>query len=349
MKVLSLLSSADVGGAEVHVEQILRHMPARHAVVALADGPMIERYAAAGAEVELLPAPGKIPLRAAPGLERILARFDPDVLHSHQTKATLLAALARTRRKRIITIHGSHRQFAMASSVPAAWYKWADMWSAKGASRVIAVCEADRRELVAVGFAAEKTVTVPNGVPDPGIDQPGRAGEILWAGRLSREKAPETALDVARILAAHPKLERFRMIGDGPLRPVVAAASIPKFTLEPPAPSLRDAFASTSIVLNTSHSEGASLVLVEALASGRAIVASGVGGNPEVVGSAGLIVPAELSGPDRVALFVSSVKRLLESPDFLEETSRRARERYLERFRIEVMIDRLMKVYRQEG
>ena len=152
-------------------------------------------------------------------------------------------------------------------------------------------------------------------------------------------------LDIARMVHSHPNLLRIRMIGDGPCRPALVGATIPKFLLEPPVKSLREALASAAIVLNTSVSEGASLVLLEALAAGRAIVATSAGGNPEVIGGAGLIVPVELPDADRAAHFASAVKRYLEDPVFRAETGLRARARYRERFRLETMADALLKLY----
>lgn len=347
MKVLSLISSADVGGAEVHVEHIASHLPARHVIVTLSEGPMVERYRAVGATVYVLPTPGKMPLKTLPDLEQILAAEKPDVIHTHTPKANLMGALLRSSPKRVMTIHGSHKQFVSSRSIPAAWYKWADMWASKHCHAVITVCESDRRELVDAGFSSVRTVVIPNGVPDAWAEGiPSRPpGEIVWVGRMSPEKAPETMLHLARMFETHPLVDHVRMIGHGPLLPLMARG-IAKLVIEPPRPSLDSVWPETTVIVNTSRSEGASLVLLEALAAGVPIVASAVGGNPEVVGNAGILVSGiDGSDSERAGQFAAAVKKLIEDNSFRSEISNRARARYHERFRIETMVEKLAGVY----
>lgn len=351
MKILSLISSADIGGAEVHVEHIVSHLTAEHVVVTLADGPMVARYRAAGAEVHILPTPGKMPLKTLPDLEQIIKNINPDIIHTHTPKANLMGAMSRSRCRRIMTIHGSHLQFASSRTIPAAWYKWADLWAAKRVHAVIAVCEADRRELIAAGFSSSKTVVIPNGVPDPKTSGERPRGEILWVGRMSPEKGPETMIHVARMLASHPSLNRISMIGDGPLLPSIArdASRIAKLTIEKPRASLSDVWPNVTLLVNTSYSEGASLAILEALAAGVPVVAAGVGGNSELIGNAGVIVSPESGSPDieRASLFAAAIKQILENDELLRSAARIAQSRYCEHFKVEHMIERLATLYKE--
>ncbi len=349
LRVLTVIGSADVGGAEVHVEHVARHVSAEHAVVALSDGPMIERYRRAGAETVVLDAPGKMPLKAVPELARLVARFSPDVVHTHTPKANLLGALAGIRAPRIMTIHGSHRQFASSRAIPAAWYAWADLWASRGASRVVAVCEADRRELIGKGFNSSRTVVVRNGVPDAFGDRahrPDAARDVVWIGRFSAEKDPREMVSIARLVAGHPGIGRIRMIGAGPLADELSNEGLPCLVIEPLKESLSDVFGSALALVNTSRSEGASLTILEALSAGVPVVASAVGGTPEIVGGAGVMVARDRPDDDRQALFAGALKRLAEDEAFRLDCARAARARYRESFTIEAMASALESMYR---
>lgn len=337
MKVLTVISSADIGGAEIHLEHVLRNLEAIHLVVALAEGPMLERYEAAGADVFLLPTPGKMPIKTLGDLEKIVEIQRPDIIHTHTPKANLMGGMLSGRKRRIMTIHGSHRQFAASRTIPAAWYRWADLWAARNAEKIIAVCEADHRELLASGFPSARTIVINNGVPDYIGRLYGKPdGEILWIGRFSPEKAPETMVAAAKMLVSHPKVARIRMIGGG----ADIYSDNPKITIELPRETLNDLWPNAAMLVNTSRSEGASLVILEALAAGVPVVASNAGGNPELVGRAGIIVDG-----DDAALYAAAIKNLMENSELRDTFAKAARERYLERFRVETMIEKLRALY----
>ncbi len=88
--------------------------------------------------------------------------------------------------------------------------------------------------------------------------------------------------------------------------------------------------------------EGMSNALLEAMAVGRPVVATDVGGNPEVVvdGETGLIVPP--GDPHQLA---ASVQKLLESPEMAAEMGAAGRRRVIERYQIDVMTRRIEELY----
>lgn len=334
MKLLTLIASADIGGAEMHVDHIVRHVRAEHAVVALADGAMVPRWTRSGAEVIVLPARGKIPLGAVRGLRRILERVEPDVMHTHTPKANLMGALAATGMPRVMTVHGSHEQFRSSRGLPVSCYRLADRWAARAARAVIAVSRADRDELLARGFSAERLRVVPNGVPDPLTRRSADAREILWIGRFSPEKRPGMMVGIADLIDAP-----LRMIGSG----TAPAPATSRLIMEPPRVPLAEVWPGASILVNTSLSEGASLVILEALAAGVPVVAPRVGGNAEIVGDAGLLVAADAG----VREFAEAIGKLLSDPPRLAELSRAARARYEAHYRVEQMAAALEALYRE--
>lgn len=351
MKVLSIIASAELAGAERHVETIARVVPAHHEIVALAPGPMVERWRGTGAEVHVIPAEGKFPVRALPRLAALIRRIAPNVVHAHTPKANALAALAvpRGRVAFVMTVHGSHRQFAAARWTPAGAYLWADRRAARAASAVLCVCGADRRELVDAGFPASRLVILPNGVEDqegwPVRRERGRPRVVAWAGRLSAEKRPELAIAVASRLRGHPRLGGFRMVGDGPLRAsILRRCPAVGIRHETGRPGLGSLWNESDILLNTSSSEGMSLSILEAMAAGLPVVATGVGGTPEAVGSGGRIVPPGGDGAV-IAELAAAIRVLLEDDDAWEQAARAARERYQAEFGADLMGRRLLELY----
>jgi glycosyltransferase involved in cell wall biosynthesis len=120
---------------------------------------------------------------------------------------------------------------------------------------------------------------------------------VLYVGRLVAEKGLRELLDAAgRLHGSRPRLQ-LALVGEGPLRTelqaLASATGVPVHFAgaQPPAEVARWMAASNLVTL-PSYSEGHPNVLVEALACGRPVVATPVGGIPEVVdASSGLLVP----------------------------------------------------------
>ncbi|RMH59685.1 MAG: glycosyltransferase [Candidatus Hydrogenedentota bacterium] len=353
VRLCLLIGSADFGGAERHIEHIVRYVDAEHVVVALAEGPMVEAWREAGARVYVVPESFRLPFRSVHSVRRIIKEEKPDVIHSHTPKANLLGAWLGAVPPRMMTIHGSHRQFEANRAIPAAWYRWADLWASRGARLVIAVCERDREELIENGFPADRLETVNNGVPDPGFEEIPleERRSVLWVGRFTEEKDPELMREVARLCAEHPRIEEVVMVGSGPLVEELDLGSIPKLRWLESHSKPEELMRRAVVVVNTSRSEGASLTLMSALACGTPIVASAVGGNPETVGEAGRLLPlrdpAERAGD--AAVFAEAIKMFLEDETAWREASCRARGRYESRFRVEMMARRLSDLYFEQA
>lgn len=148
--------------------------------------------------------------------------------------------------------------------------------------------------LVALGSPAAHSHHIPNGV-DPSIFSPRsrRAARealqvshedqlIVFVGRLTREKG------VAELLRSHAKLNAtLAVIGDGPMRATVdELIQRGARLLAPgaqPLPRVADWMAAADVVVLPSWSEGTPNVVLEALAMGRPVVASKVGGIPDVL------------------------------------------------------------------
>ena len=152
---------------------------------------------------------------------------------------------------------------------------------------------------------------IPNGVEiPPEIGAEADPPEVLFVGRLSPEKG------IAELVGAAQGLNLV-VAGDGPLRHLVPNA----LGFVPPAEAQR-LLARAAVVVLPSHREGLPMVLLEAMAHGRAVVATPVGGIPSLVedGVTGLLVP---TGDAR--LLREAITKLLGNPALRRKLGRAAR------------------------
>ncbi|NHO82510.1 glycosyltransferase family 4 protein [Micromonospora sp. CMU55-4] len=277
--------------------------------------------------------------KAQHDLDRLLTEHRPDVLHLHNPYPLLSPWVVRTAHKRgvpvVQTVH-NYRQVCSsglyfrdgvicqdcrgrALGVPAIvhrCYRNSRAQSAlmattlavhrptwKSVDRYIALTTAVADHLRDYGIPDERIVVKPNAVPDPGT--PARVGNgFLFMGRLS----PEKGLDL--LLAAwrrHPvgALGPLRIAGDGELRPLAEAAAAERpdvlYLGQLDRSGVRAALADSSVVLATSTwHDVLPTVIIEALASGRPVLGTALGGIPYLVGADGPREPAG-TGPAEVA------------------------------------------------
>jgi len=165
--------------------------------------------------------------------------------------------------------------------------------------------------------------------------------------RLAWKKGIRHLLEATpRILEAVPDAHVV-IAGDGPLRSELeaqaAALGVRDRVLflgsRPDTIALMAAF---DVFVLPSVVEGMSNALLEAMAVGRPVVATDVGGNPEVVvdGETGLIVPP--NDPHQLA---ASIQKLLEAPELAAEMGAAGRQRVIERYQIDVMTRRIEELY----
>ena len=205
--------------------------------------------------------------------------------------------------------------------------------------RYLALTDAIAEHLRGYGIPAERIVVKPNSVPDPGEPAPLGAG-FLFLGRLTEEKGVHLLLDAWQ---RHPDgaLGTLTVVGDGPLRPLVEQAATARSDLDFRGPQDRAGVAAAlraaAVVLATSTwYDVLPTVILEALAAGRPVLGTDLGGIPYLIGDAGWVVPAQ---PDALAGALATAH--VEAA----ELAPRARQRYLGTFTPELITKRLLDVY----
>lgn len=207
-----------------------------------------------------------------------------------------------------------------------------------------------RDRLVRHGTGPERIRLIRNGVDMEGIAvaplrPESAARQILFAGRLDANKRPTLLVDIAEALwhrRGKPDF-RFLVAGSGPeeerLRARIRAAGMDaQFVTLGHVPDLRPLFSDTDLLILVSRNEGIPLVILEAFACGRPVVASNVGAVEEVVNaSTGILVE---TGPGEAERFAAAIDGLLNDGGLRQrlgtEGRRRVEAEYsLERFRRE--------------
>ncbi|MBN2492760.1 MAG: glycosyltransferase [Planctomycetes bacterium] len=357
--VCALLPTLEVGGLEwMAVRLALAMRQHFRAAVVCYDG---------GGPLAALLAEARVPvyvLRRRPGVDpqypfrlaRLLGRIEADLVHAHNDTALFYGGLAAFLAGRALVYTEHDRHFPGRAGV-----RLANFALAASARRVVAVSEEIRRQLLRherIGGARVRVV--PNGVdldrPDPAAVQRlraewGVAGDALAVGVVAGLKPVKNhalLIDAAAdLVARHPGLVLV-FAGDGPLRADLEAHARGaglgnRLRLLGFRSDLARIYAALDVVVLPSHSEGMPLAALEAMAAARPVVASEVGGLPEVVvdGETGLLFPPG----DRRAL-VEALGALLADPGRRRRLGLNGRRRYEERFTLARMADAYAAVYR---
>jgi glycosyltransferase involved in cell wall biosynthesis len=214
-------------------------------------------------------------------------RFRPDVVYAHfLVPAGLLAALA-SRAPLVLTAHG--RDVRNIGAVPGV--RAATAYAVRRAAAVVAVSDYLRRELEAkIPDARDKTEVVDSGVDlerfavTPAPDGP---TAFLCVGSLTERK------NVLRLAAAFERRGEgtLTFAGDGPLRPRLEGRRGVRLAGRVPHDEVPRLIAESHVVCQPSLIEPFGQSLLEALACGRSVVATRIGGPPEfVTPEAGVLV-----------------------------------------------------------
>lgn len=235
---------------------------------------------------------------------------DPDLVHVHGGRAAVLHALARTSYPTVYTVHGCHFAYQRAASRRARIV--VERLAMSRADAVIFVCEHDEwlaRSCRALPPATTSYV-IPNGVHLAPRHPATIERHVAWVGRLEYPKDPELFVETMACLPGHTAT----VVGDGTLRKRVELArnrlglsGRVHLLGEQSREAALKVLDTADVLLLTSRWEGLPYVALEAAALGVPVVATRVGGVPEVIahGETGLVVRART--PDALAAAVCRV------------------------------------------
>ncbi len=291
LRILHVTQPVEAGVANV-VKGLVSHQVGRGAQVTVASpsGPFASHVTEIGAQHHEWQAqrdPGTSTLTEIRRLRQIVRAVEPDVVHLHSAKAGLAGRAAL--RGSVPTLYQPHAWSDLAASGAVAraarlWESFAQRWT--DATIVSSEYELQHgREL-----GAKNSVLVPNGVDVVRFEPSAREAArhelgiseertvVLCVGRLAEQKGQDLLLDAWRTLN-EPGAE-LHIVGDGPKAEAVQALAreTEGVVVHAQASDPRLWYAAADLVVLPSRWEGASLVLLEAMASGRSVVGFDVGG-----------------------------------------------------------------------
>ena len=362
LKIWYLLPSLNLGGSEKHVIRLAAGLRERGYDVGVAslfrEGFLIEEVRREGIPFVCLNARGGWGPETTFQIFRWLRTTRPDLLHTYLFGFHFFAGLP-ARLAKIPAILSSRRDVEYGQRKPDQFIEGLGNFFV---DRVVCCAKAAERRALEkeLGISPEKLVTIYNGIDlerfksqittgkirhEFGI--PENAPVIGTVGNLSHKKGlPYFMEAIPEILRAFPET-RFLLVGQGPLEKEMKerAAQIPRhkqIIFTGARADVPDLIGAMDIFVLASLFEGLPNVLLEAMSLAKPVVATEVGGIPELVDSAvdGVLVP-----PKESYALAEAVLSLLKNPAKAQALGERGREKIRKDFVLERMIDQYEELY----
>jgi glycosyltransferase involved in cell wall biosynthesis len=313
--------------------------------------PLVTTARAANVPVQILPDRFPGDLRTILSIGRLTRSPDTSILQTHGYKANVLARLVApwARCPWIAVMHGATWENAKVRA-----YFALEQLSVRSADRVVVVSENMARSVVARGIHAGKVRVVRNACLIEGVSSDearvtAKKPIIGVVGRLSPEKGVEVALRVIELVRRRVPSARLYVVGEGPERVALEddarrlgiGDSVLWLGYQENLPGL---YHQMSVLLLPSRSEGLPNVVLEAMAFGLPVVATAVGGVPEVVtdGRSGL-----LASSGDVEGLARHVVNLLEDESLRRRLAEGALHDVRSRFSLGARLSALEQIYRE--
>jgi glycosyltransferase involved in cell wall biosynthesis len=313
---LWVIPVADVGGVARHVIDVTRAgIPGYDVAVLCPEGALAERLREQGTRVHVAKFGPSAGVRASRiSLNRAIAQLRPAIVHTHLAYADTVAALVRLPHAsiRVSTEHGiaGDDRLYHSSALKAEIMKRLHRWRLSQTRGIIAVSAATRDAMMAQWKPNTEISVIYNGVDQP-TPLPGAATgdalrvvpaatnpiRVLSLSRLSPEKRIDTLIEAFGQLQRQNPDATLIVAGEGPLRgqlqALVAERGLQDSVTFPGHVNPAVAFAEATVVAQLSEWENCSYTLLDARVAGLGIVATAVGGNPELLDAEQLVNPED--------------------------------------------------------
>jgi len=279
-------------------------------------------------------------LGVIPAIRKLVAVCNPDIIESHAVKSHFLIRLTGINQGRPwIAFHHGYTWTSPRTKI----YNYLDRWSLPAATTVVTDCHSFASALEDIGVRREQIVIQHSSVDafSPASDQevlelrqtlgiPVGTEVVLCVGRLSREKAQADLVEAVALLRRKNKDRkiRFIIVGEGPdeqmLKGLTRSFLVEDwFIFTGYVSDLRPYYTLANVLVLPSHTEGSPNVLLEAMAAELPIVATAVGGVPEMVTDEKEALLVEKHNPPALA---RALGRLLSDTDLQKKLAAAARQ-----------------------
>jgi len=310
-------------------------------------GLLADEIESCGWPVTALDEPAGFRPRLFPRLARLFHRYQIDVVHTHDERPHIYGASAARLAWVPRVIHTRHRGQNLAVS-----HRQALLLNvvSRLTDRFVCVSLDSARLAARQGIGVRKACVIRNGIDTTRftVSRTQVDGPVVTVARLSPEKDIETLIRAIALAGEKSPGIHLEIAGDGPCLPDLrrVTAELGQEERVRFLGQVRDIpglLARTGLFVLPSRTEGISLTLLEAMASGLPVVTTRVGGNPEVVaeGETGLLVP-----PGDPPALADALERLWEDAAARQRLGRAGRARVVQQFDIRHMVAEYEDLYR---
>lgn len=353
MKIFYVITKSEVGGAQMHVRQLVEHMITTGHTVSVMSTPggwLADECAKLGATFYPNPYfantlnPIRL-LKAKKLIKKTVDMLSPDIIHCHSSFAGILTRLVvRGKTPTIFTAHswaftdGTKPFRKIVAPI-------AERFVARYTSKIICVSEFDRQLALRYHIApANKLITIHNGVvfiPEI-VRTPHTPVHIVSIGRLAYPKEYGLLVDAFSAVSSGATLT---IVGNGPMHAALNA-QIRSLGLEQKVSILTDkkpedipdVLTVADIFILLSKHEGFPITILEAMSAGLPVIASNVGGIPEAVDATSCI----LVGIEQVR---QALQQLVTDASLREQMGSAGRERATKLFSLDAFLVKTLAVY----
>lgn len=294
----------------------------------------------------------KFDIRVVPKIVRKIRKSKYNIVHVHLFPASLFVALASYFFNRDVRlVFTEHNVYNRRRLIP--WFKIMDRLIYSRYEKIVCVSEMVNSELTKwLPRLERKTIVIKNGIPIPKTKRSvNKNYDIIFVGRLTRAKGVDILLHSLAVLKSRGVIKKAVIVGEGPLL----------FELRTQAHRLgidhlvfflgvRDdveiLLQQSRIFVSPSRWEGLPLSVLEAMAAGLPVIASKVGGIPEVITNDrnGVLIP-----PNEPELLADAIQRILKGKKFAERIGRNARRSIEKEYSIGKYSRNITKLYQILG
>lgn len=357
MKVLFIITRADHGGAQVAVLDLVGHLPEGISPIVAAGehGFLEEQCKKLGVPFRLVPhlVQPMSPLddvRAQIEIWRLIRSEKPAVVHSHTSKAGLLARIAAwaAGTPSVFTAH----TWSFDEGVPRMRQILGipmERFVSRLGGKIITVSDANTDKALKRKIAPEQSIVrIWNGVPDTDLRaKPGQRSEciLISVARMVQQKDFISLLKAAAGLNGNWQLW---LVGDGPNREQLEVLQrelglMDRVRFMGARLDVPELLSKADVFVLASNWEGLPISIIEAMRAGLPVVASNVGGVSEQVtnGVSGYLIPAA-----DVESLRDRLQKMIDSPELVQSMGAAGRKRFEKDFRIESAIAKTVEIYR---
>jgi glycosyltransferase involved in cell wall biosynthesis len=363
LKVLQVIGGGEIGGAERHLLTLMRLMDRERftpELLCLCHGPFAGVCREEGITTHEIVMRHKLDLATVAPIRRLIKEQGIDLVHTHGVRANLVARMAgRSENVPVVTTFHSVLQYDYSTSAEAAVARFLTRLTNNRTDRFIAISGAIKEDLVAMGVTPHRIKVIYNGL-DVSLLTPGDSPDnvrrnlgispgqrvVAMVGRLHAVKGHIFLLKAAQQIITQHHDVVFLLVGEGPERRTIEK-TIQELGLEDKVimtgfyPNISDLYPIMDMLCLPSLMEGMGLVLLEAMYFGVPVVATQVGGIPEVIidGESGLLVD-----PGNSRALAMAITWLLDDPGLQRQLITGGLRR-AQQFTVENMVRHTERVY----